>query len=302
MKVSVLMITYNHEKFIAQAIDSILMQQVNFEYEIVIGEDCSTDDTREIIIEYQNKHPEKIKTILNDKNLGVSRNFVQTYHACHGDYIAFLEGDDYWLDKFKLEKQILFLEENKQYSMCFTDARIIDENNIFLDKLTVPEQFRKHLSQTDIIGGYCPPTLTVVARKYSINFPRAFYTITNSDFFLFSEIASFGEVAYMSDITSCYRVHPGGIWSMKDEEYYVVNSLRTRQVLLQFFGKNHRDILVPQIYGSFVSLISYYSNNRRKKKFFIAYLNFLKFLIVYKPILLLRKVFEKILFRSIKLS
>ena len=106
IKVSVVMLTYNHEKYIAQAIESVLMQETDFHYEIVIGEDCSTDRTREIVIEYQKKYPDKIRTLLHAKNIGGNANYRQTYSECNGDYIAFLEGDDFWIDRKKLQKQI----------------------------------------------------------------------------------------------------------------------------------------------------------------------------------------------------
>ena len=96
MKLSVLMITYNHENFIAQAIDSVLRQDVNFGYEIVIGEDCSSDRTRSIVMAYEKKHPEKIRLLLPEQNLGMMGNFMQTLQACRGEYIAIVEDDDYW--------------------------------------------------------------------------------------------------------------------------------------------------------------------------------------------------------------
>ena len=86
------MITYNHEKFIAQAIDSVLMQQTRFDYELVIGEDCSTDGTRAIVVEYQQKHPDKIRLLLPENNLGMHENGRRALKACRGEYIAFLEG------------------------------------------------------------------------------------------------------------------------------------------------------------------------------------------------------------------
>ena len=92
---SVLIITYNHEKFIGKALDSALGQKTNFDYEIVIGEDCSTDKTRQILLEYKKKYPRKVKLVLQEKNVGPNENFIDTYMACTGKYIAMLEGDDY---------------------------------------------------------------------------------------------------------------------------------------------------------------------------------------------------------------
>lgn len=119
--VSVWMITYNHEKFIAQAIDSVIMQKTNFDYEIVIGEDCSTDRTREIVLEYKAKHPDKFKLLLQEKNVGMMQNFIVTLKTCNGKYIALLEGDDYWTDPLKLQKQVDFLQANLVFGKSLAD-------------------------------------------------------------------------------------------------------------------------------------------------------------------------------------
>lgn len=96
------MITYNHEKFISQAIESVLMKKTNFDYELVIGEDCSTDRTRKICIDYRKEYPDKIKLLLRESSLGIHRNFVDTLKECTGEYIVLLEGDDYWTETYML--------------------------------------------------------------------------------------------------------------------------------------------------------------------------------------------------------
>src|SRR5256885_17089820 len=109
MKVSVPIVTYNQEKFIAQAVNSVLAQQTSFPFEIVIGEDCSTDGTRGIVQRLVAENPDKIRAICREKNLGMLENHRATYGACRGEYIAFLQGDDYWTDPQKLHKQREFL-------------------------------------------------------------------------------------------------------------------------------------------------------------------------------------------------
>lgn len=113
--VSVEMLTYNHEKYLNQALDSILMQKVNFKYEVVIGDDCSTDKTQSILKEYQSKYPDIIKPILREKNLGATKNDYDALNQCQGKYIALLEGDDYWCDVNKLQMQVDILEANPDY-------------------------------------------------------------------------------------------------------------------------------------------------------------------------------------------
>ncbi|WOL38946.1 glycosyltransferase family 2 protein [Pyramidobacter sp. YE332] len=113
--VSIGMATYNHEKYIARAIESVLMQEVTFSYELVIAEDCSTDHTREIVQKYQKKYPEVIRLILHEKNIGMQKNSNCLRRACRGKYRANLEGDDYWLFSDKLQKQVNFLEEHPDF-------------------------------------------------------------------------------------------------------------------------------------------------------------------------------------------
>ena len=122
--VSVCMITYNHADFIDQALESVLQQQVDFSFGIVIGDDASTDDTLEIIKRYQSKYPDKIEILQSTKNLGGRINFIRTLQACRGKYIALLEGDDYWNDPLKMQKQVDFLESHPQCALCFTNVRV----------------------------------------------------------------------------------------------------------------------------------------------------------------------------------
>ena len=113
--VSIAMLAYNHEKYIVDAIESVLMQRTSYTYKIIIAEDFSTDNTRKIVLDYQKKYPKKIKLILQDKNVGANQNNVDLLTNLEGIYIAALEGDDYWTDPLKLQKQIDFLENNPEY-------------------------------------------------------------------------------------------------------------------------------------------------------------------------------------------
>jgi glycosyltransferase involved in cell wall biosynthesis len=114
IKVSVAMITYNHERYIAKALDNVLSQSTNFDYEVIIGEDFSTDNTRSIIIDYQKRYPDKFQLLLNDKNIGMHKNTAQVLRACRGQYVALLEGDDYWTSTHKLQLQVDFLDRHPE--------------------------------------------------------------------------------------------------------------------------------------------------------------------------------------------
>ncbi len=137
--VSVKMITYNHAPFIAQAIEGVLQQKTNFPFELVIGEDCSTDGTREIVHEYQTKYPGIIRVITSDKNVGMKTNGLRTLKACRGKYIAFCEGDDYWQSPHKLQKQVDYLEDNRDCGLVYSSYDVYHVT----DKKTIKD-FIKH--------------------------------------------------------------------------------------------------------------------------------------------------------------
>lgn len=144
-KVSVAIITYNHERFLRQAIDGVLNQQMDYEYEIVVGEDKSTDSTREILKEYAQKYPDLIVPLYREKNLGMFKNILDVLSHCQGEYIAILEGDDYWIAPDKLKRQIEFLDNNSEYSACSHGTYMVDMEG----KIINDEYFRWKDTQGD---------------------------------------------------------------------------------------------------------------------------------------------------------
>ena len=136
-KLSVILITYNHEKYIEKALDSVLSQVTDFPFEIVIGDDCSPDDTKNIIREYRDKYPDIIRIVHREKNTGrPTLNVYETTMKCRGDYLAYLEGDDYLTDSDKLQKQMDFLNEHPEYIACTHSHKMIDDNG---NDITDPE-------------------------------------------------------------------------------------------------------------------------------------------------------------------
>ena len=136
-KLSVILITYNHEKYIIRALVSVLSQETDFPFEIVVGEDRSPDQTREIVKEYKKLYPDKIRLVHREKNTGrPTLNVYETTMACKGDYLAYLEGDDYWTDTKKLQKQVDFLEAHPEYIAVTHSHVMIDDND---NEITDPE-------------------------------------------------------------------------------------------------------------------------------------------------------------------
>ncbi len=127
--VDVYVLTYNHEKYITKALDSILMQKVKFKYRILIGDDCSTDNTRKILKKYQKKYPNIINLFFRNKNVGMKENSRLLHQELKAKYVAVIEGDDYWIDEYKLQKQYDFLEKNIDFNAYVSSVYIVDKNN-----------------------------------------------------------------------------------------------------------------------------------------------------------------------------
>ncbi len=216
-KVSVLMITYNHEPFIAQAIASVLMQQTSFPYELVIGEDCSTDGTRAIVEQFQRQYPAHIRLLLHPQNVGMFENFRQTYAACQGEYIAMLEGDDYWTDHHKLQQQIDFLNAHPTYAICFHQAYYRDDtvSNTHYVKIFPSETTPNPLPWENLLLKNSIPTCSVVFRQNIHTFPDWFRHLRFIDWFLHLFNAEYGAIHFIPKPMSVYRIHAGGSWSQK---------------------------------------------------------------------------------------
>ncbi|MDF2541079.1 MAG: hypothetical protein K0S47_797 [Herbinix sp.] len=219
--VSVYMLTYQHVKYIKQALESVLMQKVSFRYEIVIGDDFSTDGTRDILIDYKNKYPDLIRLFLNNKNLGVSNNVRNMNNRCLGKYIAFLEGDDYWTDHTKLQQQVDFLENNPEYSAVYHDANIIgdDPRNCKLYKVS----HRDISDLKDYFKDYPTiPTASLVMMNIfrDQNYDKYFTkTLFISDRITQSLVLRYGKMKYLDRKMSTYRYMTRGKLSFSSQDY-----------------------------------------------------------------------------------
>jgi predicted O-linked N-acetylglucosamine transferase (SPINDLY family)/predicted SAM-dependent methyltransferase/glycosyltransferase involved in cell wall biosynthesis/predicted O-methyltransferase YrrM len=243
MKVSVFMITYNHEKFIAQAIDSILMQKVDFEYEIVIGEDYSTDNTRQIVLDYQKRYPDKIRLLLPDSNIGMLPNFMATYKACKGEYIAILEGDDYWIDPAKLKKQVDFLDKNLDFVICFAKTlHLWEDNHREPEVLLADRAAVSTIEELLLINFILPPS--VMYRNGLINFPEWFSHQGMGDWSSYILLAEHGKIGYIDEVMSVYRVHDGGVWSSKAIDRQLTDTITMLNAIKKHFSnKNNQRYL-----------------------------------------------------------
>lgn len=209
IKVSVCMVTYAQEQFIGQAIESVVMQKVNFPFELVIGEDCGPDKTRNICLEYKEKYPEIIKLNLQEKNRGPQNNFIDTYNQCQGKYIAICEGDDYWTDPYKLQKQVDFMEQHPDFSMCAHTASTLMSG--VLDEIKLDKSV---LTTSDLIEqDWGIMTASILFRKDMFDLPEWYGKIKNGDYGLQLLLSLKGNIGYLPDNMSVYRQHFGGVSS-----------------------------------------------------------------------------------------
>ncbi|HSZ55055.1 MAG TPA: glycosyltransferase [Tepidisphaeraceae bacterium] len=229
MKLSVMMITYNHEPYLRQALDSVLMQKVDFDYEIVVGEDCSTDSTRDILAEYNQKHPEKFRLLLNENNVGGVRNFYQTLQACRGQYVALLEGDDYWTCDTKVARQVEFLEAHPDYALCFHNVVGRSDGGDRPDFNYVQADQPETMDLAELLEENVIPTCSAVFRHGLCEpLPSWVYKLKMADYPLHVLNARQGKIRYFNELMGGYRIHAGGIWSG-------TSSLDRQRETLRFF-------------------------------------------------------------------
>lgn len=243
LKLSVVMITYGHEKFILKAVESIIEQETNFDFDLIIANDSSPDNTDGVIRELMSNHSEgyRIKYFSHIKNLGIMSNLLFALKQATGEFIALCEGDDYWRDAFKLQKQVEFLEKNPEYVVAFHDTIVVDEDGLTVET-SKSRRRKKDLSSTELMKGATPATLSMCFRNVVAEYPKESLYVSNGDTFLASYLGTFGHGKYMGDIIpGAYRIHGGGIWSMVDRRKKLSAKIRTFAALKEFHKRigNH---------------------------------------------------------------
>jgi glycosyltransferase involved in cell wall biosynthesis len=223
--VSVVMITYKHESFISAAIEGALAQNTSFDCELIIADDCSPDNTKEIV----EKHTEKqyqgktIRYIRHKSNIGFMSNFVSALRAAKGKYIALCDGDDYWTDENKLQQQIDFLEQNPDYVACFHNAQI-ETNGVLQDEFVCKGLMKDTYTIEDLLQGNKFPTASCVFRNVITEFPDWYkYQAPVGDWFLYLLLLGYGKAKYFPQVMSVYRIQQGGV-------HFAINNAKNKQV------------------------------------------------------------------------
>ncbi len=271
--VSISVATYQHVNYIKKCLDGILMQKTNFPFEVIVGEDESTDGTRDVCIEYAEKHPDKIRLFLRDRVIShlkdedgklVKRlNGVLGFNrmSARGKYIALCEGDDYWTDPWKLQKQVDILEKEKQYSLVFSNRVVVNKEGSFLSKETYS---KNEFTISDVYSGFIPATQTIVFRNFS--FIEACFkkhiTMYSGDRLIAYLCAMVGDLYCLHEETAAYRVTGEGVWTGFSQ---LERSNRHEQLLQKFHADFGWDVSNPTyVIDAFERLLGYISIGVKK--------------------------------------
>lgn len=222
-KLSVFVITYNQANYIGEALDSILAQRVNFDYEIIIGDDASKDGTQEIIKDYQCRWPDKVKPVFREQNVGMMSNAIDTWERCRGEYIACLEGDDYWTATDKLQSQVDYLDKNRGAALCHHRVSYISwpGGKVFAEY--PPRRYRVERPDPNLLArfNYIQTCSLVFRRMWMPQFDAQFQQLKLGDWPLCVLLSQRGWIGYIDRDMAYYRVHTQNSWNNRPADYKV---------------------------------------------------------------------------------
>ncbi|MCP9199904.1 glycosyltransferase family 2 protein [Gramella sp. GC03-9] len=247
VKVSVLVQTYNHEQFLEQCLDSILTQNTNFDFEIILGEDQSSDNTRSICLKYAREFPGRIRLLLHQKENKISVNGIITGNfnaiynlfSARGKFIAFCEGDDYWTDSSKLQKQVDFLEQNVEFSCCFHRFK---EQDVKGRMISSPlEQPENDITSEDLRSIKFHPLLSTFCFQKIQEVHSDILKVLNVDTFILCILGYMGKAGFLATIEpTIYRRHKDGVWSLDRLKKYIIK--QNTFIILEKYHRNKGDL------------------------------------------------------------
>ena len=238
--VSIVCVTYNHEKFIKDALDGVLAQKTTFPFEIIVGDDASTDNTPGIIAEYAARHPGRIIPVIRERNIGATPNFIDLFSRVRGRYAAICDGDDYWNCENKLQRQVDFLERNEQFALCFHPILQVYDDASAPPQVIDPFSFlgeaarqRGYLTIEDLISINVVAALSVVYRyQFHAGLPRWMASHDIGDYPMHLLHAARGDIGYIDDVMGVYRRHRNGLWWQHESKEHQQRHLDDYMALL----------------------------------------------------------------------
>jgi glycosyltransferase involved in cell wall biosynthesis len=219
-KISVIVITYNHEKYLSQALNGILNQKIEAQIEIIIADDCSTDGTLTVACGYQSNYPSQIKILSTPRNLGHTRNYQRAWEAADGDYIAHCDGDDYWTSPEKLSKQLEFLESNPNYSCCGHKVWAISEEDGSKHG-PVPRTEVDSFDTEALLEACFPHNCSLLFRnRIFTKFPDFFFALTGHDWCIDILNSLGGPIKIMPEVMGVWRMRTNGLWGGRKPSFH----------------------------------------------------------------------------------
>jgi glycosyltransferase involved in cell wall biosynthesis len=229
MKVTVIVLTYNHEKYIAEALNSVLMQETSFKSDTVVIEDCSTDCTRDIVLDFQGRFPDKVRLLLSEHNKDAFPAFLRAVESAQGKYVALLDGDDYWTSPHKLQKQVDYLDSHPECTLCHHDViELYEGGRLEPHRHHSPDQ--KEISTLDDLWemNFIATCSAMLRRDPVNNLPKWFMNLPWGDWGLFALAARKGNIGYVSEVMGVHRVHDAGLWSG-------LNNIQRHEQVIKFY-------------------------------------------------------------------
>ncbi|SDK78963.1 Glycosyltransferase involved in cell wall bisynthesis [Franzmannia pantelleriensis] len=300
--VSILCATYNHVEFIKDALEGFLIQDVDFVYEIIINDDASNDGTDDVLKEYESQYPDLIRVVYQSTNLysqGVEPYSSVLQPMAKGKYIALCDGDDFWVDRLKLRKQVEFLEKNEDYVICGHDAYSFDKSGVIKNSI-LPFYNKKDASSLKLKKTYMIPTLSACYRNVREPIPFEISKVVSGDTFLFSWLGNFGKYKYFTSDEikpGAYRQHGGGVWSGIDQDQKIANTITTFYWMAQYYKRVGDLSMFSHYNSSIVSLLASRDGALRKGFLYksIWYLAFIYAKKICNKNLLLKKAVKKLI-------
>jgi len=234
------MLARNHERYVGQALESAVTQQTSFPFEVIVGEDCSSDTTPDIIRSYAQKYPDIVKPLFREKNLGMQRNNIDTFAHCQGEYIAILDSDDFWTSPHKLAKQVAFMDSNAEFVLGFHRANVLYEDgraSHVIPADPVPEPNVENL----LVVNFVPSLSTMYRRSALPEFPAWYTNVWTYDWPLHvMTLCRGGKIAFLDENLATYRVHATNMWASQTDRLRLQREIEAYEYVLDFVPEQYK--------------------------------------------------------------
>lgn len=293
--VTVCITTYNRVEFISKTLDSIIEQKTNFEFEISISDDCSTDGTQKVLLDYKERYPNQIRLIFRDKNVKVTQNCFEQIQSVSSKYIALCDADDYWTDKNKLQIQFDFLEKNENFVLSFHNCFKFDsKTGKIIAESYLSDDRKRDFTKNELLTGYHAPTSTLMFRNvpflHTEDLKKFYSSHHNNDLILLSLLSKFGAAKYQDEISNtAFRVHEASIWSSKGEELKFEEKIKSFNLLRPVINHEEKKLIDKKIFDITTAYLIFLL---KEKKIKLLLRNYKKLLINGFKNLLFYKIFK----------